>query len=73
VVATTIGQWHDVGALVVALTADENGWYPVYYGPNLPAEEIATGVKHSRAVAVAIGITPLLNQHTLINELRKLA
>ena len=73
VVATTVGQWHDVGALVVALTAAENGWYPVYYGPNLPAEEIATGVKHSHAVAVAISITHLLNQHTLINELRKLA
>ena len=62
VVATTVGQWHDVGALVVALTAAENRWYPVYYGPNLPAEEIATGVKHSHAVAVAISITHLLNQ-----------
>jgi MerR family transcriptional regulator, light-induced transcriptional regulator len=72
VVATTVGQWHDVGALIVALTAAENGWHPVYFGPNLPAEEIAAGVKQSGARAVAISVTHLLNQHPLIEELRKL-
>jgi DNA-binding transcriptional MerR regulator/methylmalonyl-CoA mutase cobalamin-binding subunit len=72
VVATTLGQWHDVGALTVALTAAENGWDPIYFGPNLPAEEIATTVKQSNARAVAISITHTLNQHALINELRKL-
>ena len=73
VVATTVGQWHDIGALTVALTAAENGWQPVYYGPNLPAEEIATGVQQSNAQAVAISVTHMLNQPALINELRKLA
>jgi DNA-binding transcriptional MerR regulator len=63
VIATTVGQWHDVGALIVALTAAENGWHPLYYGPNLPAEEIAAGVKLSGARAVAISITHLINQH----------
>ena len=72
VIATTVGQWHDVGALSVALTAAENGWHPIYYGPNLPAEEIAAGVKQSGARAVAISVTHLLNQHPLIEELRKL-
>ncbi len=72
VVATTVGQWHDVGALIVALTAAENGWHPIYYGPNLPAEEIAAAVKQSGARAVAISVTHLLNHHALIEELRKL-
>ena len=72
VIATTVGQWHDVGALAVALTAAENGWRPVYYGPNLPAEEIAASTKQSAARAVAISITHLLDQHPLIDELRKL-
>ena len=72
IIATTVGQWHDIGALAVALTAAENGWHPVYYGPNLPAEEIAAGVKQSGARAVAISITHLLTQHSLIDELRKL-
>ena len=72
VIATTVGQWHDVGALTVALTAAENGWHPIYYGPNLPAEEIATGVKQSGARAVALSITHLLERHPLVDELRKL-
>ncbi len=72
VIATTVGQWHDVGALTVALTAAENGWHPVYYGPNLPAEEIAAAVKQSGSRAVAISITHLLNQNPLVDELRKL-
>ena len=72
VIATMVGQWHDVGALTVALTAAENGWHPIYYGPNLPAEEIAAGVKQSGARAVAISITPLLTQQPLIAELCKL-
>ncbi len=72
VVATTTGQWHDVGALSVALTAAENGWHPIYFGPNLPAEEIAAAVKQSAARALAISITHILNQHPLVDELRKL-
>jgi DNA-binding transcriptional MerR regulator/methylmalonyl-CoA mutase cobalamin-binding subunit len=72
VIATTVGQWHDVGALTVALTAAENGWHPIYYGPDLPAEEIAASVKQSGARAVAISITHLLERHSLVDELRKL-
>jgi DNA-binding transcriptional MerR regulator/methylmalonyl-CoA mutase cobalamin-binding subunit len=72
VIATTVGQWHDVGALTVALTAAENGWHPVYYGPNLPSEEIAAAVRQCGARAVAISITHLLNQNPLVDELRKL-
>lgn len=72
VIATTVGQWHDIGALTVALTAAEYGWHPLYYGPNLPAEEIAAAVKQSSASAVAISITHLLDQHSLSEELRKL-
>lgn len=72
VIATTVGQWHDIGALTVALTAAENGWHPIYYGPNLPAEEIALVVQQNSARVLAISITHLLDQHPLIDELRKL-
>ena len=71
-IATTVGQWHDVGALTVALTAAESGWQPVYYGPNLPSEEIAAGVKQSGARAVAISITHLLQRQPLKDELSRL-
>jgi DNA-binding transcriptional MerR regulator/methylmalonyl-CoA mutase cobalamin-binding subunit len=72
VIATTVGQWHDIGALAIALTAAELGWQAIYFGPNLPAEEIAAGVKQSGARAVAISITHMLDQHPLLDELRKL-
>ena len=72
VIATPAGQWHDVGALVVALTAAENGWQPLYYGPNLPADEIAACVKQSGARALAVSITHLLSPNLLMGELRKL-
>jgi cobalamin-dependent methionine synthase I len=72
VIATMVGQWHDIGALIIALTAAENGWHPIYYGPNLPSEEIAAGVKLSGAQALAISIIYLLDQHPLVEELRKL-
>ncbi|MGB5749860.1 MAG: MerR family transcriptional regulator [Desulfobacterales bacterium] len=71
-IATTVGQWHDIGALTVALTAAESGWRPIYYGPNLPAEEIALGVQQNNARVLAISITHLLDHHPLIDELRKL-
>lgn len=71
-VATPLGQWHELGALVVAMTAADRGWQPIYCGPNLPAEEIASGVKQSAARVVAISITHLLDQHPLGEELCKL-
>lgn len=43
VMATTLGQWHDVGALTVALTAAENEWHPIYYGPNLASRRNCHG------------------------------
>ncbi|MGD8258284.1 MAG: MerR family transcriptional regulator [Desulfobacterales bacterium] len=71
-IATTVGQWHDIGALAVALTAAENGWISIYYGPDLPSEEIAAGVKQSGAQALAISITHLLTHYSFVDELRKL-
>ncbi len=71
-ISTAAGQWHDLGALTVALTAAEIGWQAIYYGPNLPAEEIAAAVKQSGARAVAVSITHQLDPVPLIDELRKL-
>jgi DNA-binding transcriptional MerR regulator/methylmalonyl-CoA mutase cobalamin-binding subunit len=71
-IATLVGQWHDIGALIIALTAAENGWHPIYYGPNLPSEEIAAVVKQTGASALAISIIYLLDQHSMVEELRKL-
>ena len=72
VVATPVGQWHEAGALVAALTAAEAGWRPLYFGPNLPAEEIAAAVKQTRSKAVALSICHRIERALLQRELRKL-
>jgi len=72
VVAAPAGQWHETGALVVALTAAEFGWRPLYFGPNLPEEEIAAAVQKTKSKAVALSIGHRIDSALVLRELRKL-
>jgi methylmalonyl-CoA mutase cobalamin-binding subunit len=63
---------HELGALTIALIASESGWRPFYFGPNLPAEEIAAAVTYKEADAVALSITHRADNHRLSLELKKL-
>ena len=56
VVATPSGELHELGALIVAASARDLGWYVTYLGPNLPIEEIAACAiaRHSTAVALSV-------------------
>lgn len=56
VVTTPVGQHHEFGALLVAVTAALQGWRVLYLGTHLPAEEIAGAVRRSGAIAVALSI-----------------
>jgi DNA-binding transcriptional MerR regulator/methylmalonyl-CoA mutase cobalamin-binding subunit len=56
IVTTPVGQWHEIGALIVASTAAADGWQVTYLGPNLPAEEIAAAVQQQGAKAVALSL-----------------
>ena len=55
-VTTPVGQWHEIGALLVASTAAADGWQVTYLGPNLPAEEIAAAAQQQGAKAVALSL-----------------
>jgi methanogenic corrinoid protein MtbC1 len=59
-VTTPAGQWHEIGALIVASVASTEGWQVTYLGPNLPAEDIAAAAQqhHARAVALSIVYPP---------------
>ena len=72
VLATPVGQWHEMGLMVVAVEAAECGWRPVYLGPDLPAEEIAYAAEHTGAKAVALYIAHNLDSGRLHKELEKL-
>jgi MerR family transcriptional regulator, light-induced transcriptional regulator len=71
VIATPLGQRHELGALTIAIVACESGWQPLYFGPSLPAEEIAAAVTYSEAKAVALSVATLADHHGLKTELVK--
>lgn len=56
VVTTPVGQWHELGALVVASTAAAEGWRVKYLGANLPVEEIAAATQEQVTKAVALSL-----------------
>jgi methanogenic corrinoid protein MtbC1 len=72
VISTPLGQPHELGALTIALIAGESGWRPLYFGPSLPAEEIAAAVTYTEARAVALSITHQMDTHQMSLELKKL-
>ncbi len=72
VIATPLGHRHDLGALTIALIAREAGWRSLFFGSNLPADEIAAAVNRTEARAVALSITFSLDYQKLVEEIIKL-
>ena len=72
VIATPAGHQHELGALAIALIACEYNWQSLYFGPSLPAEEIAAAVAYADARAVALSITYYEDSHQLNLEIKKL-
>ena len=72
VIATPAGHQHELGALAIALIACESDWQSLYFGPSLPAEEIAAAVTYADARAVALSITYHEDSHQLNLEIKKL-
>ena len=54
--ATPRGQDHELGALIVGVTAASQGWKVIYLGPNLPEVEIAAVSSSLKAKVVALSI-----------------
>lgn len=54
--ATPRGQDHELGAMIVGVTAASLGWKVIYLGPNLPVEEIAAVADSLEAKVVALSI-----------------
>ena len=72
VITTPSGQIHELGAQLAAEVAVENGWQPIYLGPNLPAEEIAAVALKRQAKAIALSIVYPNDDPYLDHELTKL-
>jgi len=72
IVTTPAGQYHELGALMAALVAEEAGFDVYYLGANLPAEEIASAVRELRARGVALSVNFRDSEGNLIDEMRRL-
>lgn len=72
-VATPAGQHCFLGALSVAVTAQDQGWEPVFLGPDLPSEEIAAAQLALNPQLIALSITCRANDALIANELQRLS
>lgn len=68
VIATLSGQDHEIGALMAATIAANEGWRDVYLGPDLPAQEIALAAMECKASAVAVSVVSPGSNPTVIHE-----
>ncbi|HKI83149.1 MAG TPA: MerR family transcriptional regulator, partial [Candidatus Krumholzibacteria bacterium] len=53
-VATTVQQRHEVGALMAATAAAQEGWHVVYLGAELPAQDIVEACAEVKAEVLAL-------------------
>ncbi|NNJ51750.1 MAG: MerR family transcriptional regulator [Ignavibacteriaceae bacterium] len=66
------GQDHELGAMIVGVTAAPLGWKVIYLGPNLPVEEIAAVADSLEAKVVALSIVYPGDDQQLKLELQNL-
>jgi methanogenic corrinoid protein MtbC1 len=59
VVGTPAKESHELGAMMVAMLAAMHGWSVFYFGPDLPAEEIAYAVNETDADLLMLSVTNL--------------
>lgn len=72
VVATPAGEQHELGAMLAAAAAAQEGWRVVYLGANLPSTEIASAARQVNARAVALSLIAARG-HDVVTEVRATA
>lgn len=71
-VTTPSGQQHELGAIMVTLTADTEGWNAVHLGANTPASEIVSAAQELNAWAVALSVVYPVADARTVDELERL-
>jgi MerR family transcriptional regulator, light-induced transcriptional regulator len=69
-VATPTGEWHAVGAALVAAAAALDGWTLLYLGVDVPAADIVAAARTTGVGAVALSVVRASNPVALESELR---
>jgi methanogenic corrinoid protein MtbC1 len=71
VVATPPGQVHELGALMVAVSAAAEGWAVTYLGTDLPVADLVGAAIETKARAVAISVVYALDDRDVATALRE--
>lgn len=71
-IAAPAGQCCYLGAVAVAIVAQDHGWRPLFIGSDLPAEEIAAAHAIIAPQMIALSITCRVNDDFMLAELRRL-
>ena len=71
-VATPVGQYHEIGALLVRAIALTQGWKVIYLGPSVPTPDLASTALQSGARAVALSLVYPEDDPSLPGELLRL-
>jgi methanogenic corrinoid protein MtbC1 len=61
VVTAAPNEYHAVGAQMLAMLLERDGWSVSYLGANTPAEELAALVRHVKPVLLAISVSMVYN------------
>jgi DNA-binding transcriptional MerR regulator len=72
IATTPQGQFHEIGALLLAVFAALDGWQVNYFGPSMPAREIAAAVTTSKAGLVMLSAVFPIDDNRLHQELKLL-
>lgn len=72
VVATASGEQHELGAMLAAAAAAEEGWRVIYLGANLPGSDVASAARQVGARAVALSAV-YANGGAQLEEIRETA
>jgi DNA-binding transcriptional MerR regulator/methylmalonyl-CoA mutase cobalamin-binding subunit len=72
VVATPPHQVHELGALLVGVTAAAEGWRVTYLGPDMPASDLVTAAEQTGAHAVALSIVYAADNAEMAESIREI-
>ncbi len=72
VVATPPSHVHELGALMVAVSAAAEGWGVTYLGPDLPVAELLSAATQTGARAVAVSVVYPSDHPSLLAALRQI-
>ena len=72
VVATPPGEVHELGALMVAVSAAVEGWNVTYLGPDLPVPELLAAARQTGARAVGVSVVHQADPSATAGVLREI-